>query len=161
MGRAIVNKDRFIKAMHARGYSLLRLGNYAEEMEIMTHRSLQRCLSNGEINKSKYYDICRIIDISPDWISGNIGTDEDDPLLYPFRLGTLPNPDRHHVKGAHGIYIGDIELIYCKECLWYIIDHLKSDGTADKRYRPSWCELHRVETRDDFFCAWGNRAKND
>lgn len=47
----------------------------------------------------------------------------------------------------------------CKDCLWYSIKELKKDGTDDRRYKPSYCELHSIYPKSDWFCADGERRE--
>ena len=51
------------------------------------------------------------------------------------------------------------ELVRCKDCRWYEINELKSDGTEDKRYKPSLCVLHSRSFRDSYYCSDGERAE--
>ena len=51
-----------------------------------------------------------------------------------------------------------VEVVRCKDCRWYEINELKSDGTEDKRYKPSMCVLHSRSFRDNYYCADGERA---
>ena len=51
-----------------------------------------------------------------------------------------------------------VEVVRCRDCRWYEINELKSDGTEDKRYKPSICVLHSRIFRDNYYCADGERA---
>lgn len=51
-----------------------------------------------------------------------------------------------------------VEIVRCKDCRWYEINELKSDGTEDKRYKPSVCVLHSRSFKDNYYCADGDRA---
>ena len=62
------------------------------------------------------------------------------------------------------IFIGVLrkhkELIRCKECFWYITNELKQDGTVDKRYKPSFCELRRKYMPTDGYCSEAERRED-
>lgn len=61
------------------------------------------------------------------------------------------------------IFIGVLrkhkELVRCKDCMWYVIDQLKSDETPDRRYKPTFCELHRTWMPSDGYCSVGKEDK--
>lgn len=61
---------------------------------------------------------------------------------------------------AHYPTIDAVPVVRCKDCEWYINNIQKSDGTEDRRYKRSWCEIHRVETHDKGFCHWAYRRKD-
>lgn len=50
-------------------------------------------------------------------------------------------------------------VVRCKDCFWYMIFECKNDGTPDKRYKPSWCELWRAEFPEDGYCSAGHKDK--
>lgn len=52
-----------------------------------------------------------------------------------------------------------VEVVRCKDCKYYEIYELKSDGTDDRRYKPSVCvkEKYAVHRKPDWFCADGER----
>lgn len=54
-----------------------------------------------------------------------------------------------------------VPVIRCKDCKWYINNILKADGTEDKRFKRSWCEIHRMETNDYGYCHWAYRRKDE
>lgn len=63
------------------------------------------------------------------------------------------------VKRIDDIPAADVvEVVRCKDCRWYEVNELKSDGTEDKRYKPSMCMLHSRNFRDNYYCADGERA---
>ena len=45
----------------------------------------------------------------------------------------------------------------CAECVWYVTRQMKYDGTLDKRYKPTWCELWRAEMKGNDYCSRGER----
>ena len=45
----------------------------------------------------------------------------------------------------------------CAECVLYVARELKYDGTPDKRYKPSWCELWRAEMKGNDYCSRGEK----
>lgn len=67
------------------------------------------------------------------------------------------NTDRNNDE----IFVGFIrrreELIRCKYCFWYRIAELKTDGTTDKRYKPTWCGFWENHMNPDDYCSMGNR----
>lgn len=69
--------------------------------------------------------------------------------IYGNKLGT----------GVKCEWVDDVvEVVRCRDCRWYEINELKSDGTEDKRYKPSVCVLHSRIFRDNYYCADGERA---
>lgn len=68
--------------------------------------------------------------------------------IYGNKLGT----------GVNCEWVDAVEVVRCKDCRWYEINELKSDGTEDKRYKPSMCVLHSRSFRDNYYCADGERA---
>lgn len=50
-----------------------------------------------------------------------------------------------------------VEVVRCKDCIWYEIYELKKDGTVDRRYKPSYCTLYEHSQEPDYFCADGTR----
>lgn len=54
-----------------------------------------------------------------------------------------------------------VEVVRCKDCMWYEIDELKSDGTADRRYKPSVCILYREYHGESWFCADAIQKEGD
>lgn len=86
--------------------------------------------------------------ITAEWLSGYINDDERNVIEHiDIDLGELPPADV-------------VEVVRCKDCRWYEINELKSDGTEDKRYKPSMCVLHSRSFRDNYYCANGERADN-
>lgn len=53
------------------------------------------------------------------------------------------------------------ELIRCKDCVYYVIDELKRDGTEDKRYSPSVCLFRISRDSPDWYCADAERRGED
>ena len=53
------------------------------------------------------------------------------------------------------------ELVRCRDCRWYEIYQLKQDGTDDRRYNPSYCTLFRHRFKPDWYCADGERRRDD
>lgn len=51
----------------------------------------------------------------------------------------------------------EVEVVRCNDCKWYEILQLKSDGTEDKRYKPSFCTLFNRKRKPDWYCADGER----
>ena len=49
------------------------------------------------------------------------------------------------------------ELIRCRDCFWYITNELKQDGTVDKRYKPSFCNLRRKYMPENGYCSEAER----
>lgn len=47
------------------------------------------------------------------------------------------------------------DVICCKDCKYYAIAELNSDGTENKRYKPSVCiaEYYAKPREPDWFCA--------
>lgn len=45
----------------------------------------------------------------------------------------------------------------CAQCVWYVTRQMKYDGTLDKRYKPTWCELWRAEMKGNDYCSRGER----
>lgn len=54
-----------------------------------------------------------------------------------------------------------VEVVRCKDCIWYVIVQLKKDGTNDRRYKPSYCMMWDNYLKPDFFCADGERRENE
>ena len=54
-----------------------------------------------------------------------------------------------------------VEVIRCKDCRWYEIAQLKADGTADKRYKPSYCFLSDCYRPKNYYCASAWRRDNE
>ena len=54
-----------------------------------------------------------------------------------------------------------VEVVRCKDCAWYVIAQLKKDGTDDRRYKPSYCMMWDNYRKPDFFCAAGERKKDE
>ena len=52
-----------------------------------------------------------------------------------------------------------VEVIRCKDCCWYEIAQLKADGTEDKRYKPSYCDLTDRYRHKNYFCASARRRE--
>ena len=48
-------------------------------------------------------------------------------------------------------------LIRCRDCFWYITNELKQDGTVDKRYKPSFCNLRRKYMPENGYCSEAER----
>jgi len=48
-----------------------------------------------------------------------------------------------------------VDIVRCKDCLWLGIGVMKADGTPDKRYKPDWCDLHRIVRSGDDYCSDG------
>lgn len=53
-----------------------------------------------------------------------------------------------------------VPVVRCKDCRYYEIYELKSDGTDDRRYRPSVCvkEKYAEYKKPDWFCADGEKV---
>lgn len=64
-----ISSERFYKALSVRGMSLNKLGAIAEEQEIITKRNIQRNLRKEEMNHSILIKLCKIIDVSPEFIT--------------------------------------------------------------------------------------------
>lgn len=56
--------------------------------------------------------------------------------------------------------IDAVEVVRCKDCIWYEIYQLKKDGTDDRRYKPSYCASLGYQTRPDWFCGDGERRED-
>lgn len=70
------------------------------------------------------------------------------------------NADTHRLLVqvvAHYPTVDAVPVIRCRECMWYVIDQLKADETPDRRYKPSFCILHRIHSHDYAFCSWAYR----
>lgn len=79
-------------------------------------------------------------------------------LSHKFKNDISCNAYHNLIKGdAHTV--DAIELVRCKDCKYYEIYELKSDGTDDRRYKPSVCvrEKYAVHRKPDWFCADGER----
>ena len=50
-----------------------------------------------------------------------------------------------------------VEVVRCKDCMWYEIYELKKDGTDDRRYNPSFCTRYDRLHDPDWFCGDGIR----
>ena len=76
-------------------------------------------------------------------------------IAYPF-----DDNERNLIDALEELPSADaVEVVRCKDCRWYEINELKSDGTEDKRYKPSVCVLHSRSFRDNYYCADGERAE--
>jgi hypothetical protein len=58
-----------------------------------------------------------------------------------------------HNEVDGGMLVRGRELIRCKSCTWYITVELKADGTVDKRFKPSFCQLLREYMSENDFCS--------
>ena len=54
-----------------------------------------------------------------------------------------------------------VEVVRCKDCMWYVRSMIKQDGTLDQRYKPDWCDLYRRVREETYFCADGERKDDD
>ena len=52
-----------------------------------------------------------------------------------------------------------VEVVRCKDCMWYEIWQLNQDGTDDHRYKPSYCTLFNFKRKPDWYCADGERKE--
>ena len=52
-----------------------------------------------------------------------------------------------------------IDIVRCKDCVWYGRSRLKEDGTPDMRYKSDFCDLHDILVDDDYYCASGERKE--
>lgn len=50
-----------------------------------------------------------------------------------------------------------IDVVLCKDCVWYENSHYKKDYTIDKRYAADYCTLYGRLRKKDYFCADGER----
>ena len=57
--------------------------------------------------------------------------------------------------------IDAVEVVRCKDCIWYEIAQLKKDGTEDRRYKPSYCSFWDKYFEPDWFCAEGEMREED
>lgn len=55
--------------------------------------------------------------------------------------------------------INAVEVVRCKDCMWYTIARLKKDGTDDLRCKRSYCALWGNYLKPDYFCADGERRE--
>lgn len=67
----------------------------------------------------------------------------------------------YEVSEAGSTFKRKEEVIRCKDCVWYGIAELKSDGTADKRYKPSWCYFWKDELKEHGYCSMADRREHD
>lgn len=72
------------------------------------------------------------------------------------RIGYVQVVDVGDILEAPGI-----ELVRCRDCKWYEIYQLKKDGTDDRRYKPSYCTLLRHSFKPDWYCADGERRREE
>lgn len=54
-----------------------------------------------------------------------------------------------------------VPVVRCKDCKHYEIDRLKKDGTDDRRYKPTFCTFLRLHLPEDWYCADGERRKDE
>lgn len=54
-----------------------------------------------------------------------------------------------------------VPVIRCRDCFWYITNELKQDGTVDKRYKPSFCNLRRKYMPENGYCSEAERREDD
>ena len=52
-----------------------------------------------------------------------------------------------------------VPVVRCRDCMWYGIEELKSDGTPDMRYKPTFCFLHRTGIDADGYCSFGKEDR--
>lgn len=54
-----------------------------------------------------------------------------------------------------------VEVVRCKDCKWGERTRLKQDGTDDMRYRRDYCTLYSRRHEPSYFCADGERRKDE
>ena len=56
-----------------------------------------------------------------------------------------------------------VPVVWCRVCRYYVVYQMKSDYTADRRYKPSVCirGMYAVPRRPDWYCADGERRDGD
>lgn len=78
-----------------------------------------------------------------------------------------PYHDTHYIRAAvintiKRMEAADfVEVVRCKDCVWYVRSMIKQDGTIDERYKPDWCDLYRRVREETYFCADGERKDNE
>ncbi len=82
-----INSERFRIALSKRGFSLFSFGELLKHHNIIQLRMLHYCLKNERMNPQVLDKLCRLIDVSPDFVTGN-GVYKEDyvPSYYGFEL---------------------------------------------------------------------------
>lgn len=47
----------------------------------------------------------------------------------------------------------EVDLIFCKDCIFFSRWHLKADGSDDMRYKKCWCTLYQTGKDADDYCS--------
>lgn len=47
----------------------------------------------------------------------------------------------------------EVDLIFCKDCIYFSRLELKSDGSEDMRYKKNWCMFHGCFRVVDNYCS--------
>ena len=54
----------------------------------------------------------------------------------------------------------EVDLIFCKDCIYFSRLELKSDVSEDMRYKKSWCMLNKCIRNADDYCSDAYREED-
>lgn len=55
----------------------------------------------------------------------------------------------------------DVDLVFCKDCVYFTRRQMKTDGSEDLRYKKSWCMWNRRIKDADGYCSDAIREEGD